>query len=285
VRSLHPAGRSWRRRRAALSALGDAGDAVRAVGARRRRRRVAADRRTLGVGLLALLSAGGVAADELARVWRQARPRPGAPPGDVLEAAEEAARQTVEIARAGYRGGSRSEAALLAVLASFTLTFGAVRATTHAIRRRGRLGPMRNLKVGRRRIHHFVPGIVLAFIAGGVGIVSQREDLDSWLALPFGVGLALTLDESALLLEFDDVYWTEEGVISVQITLGALGVLSALVLARRALRRGEHRVVAGSRPPLSVVSGVGPDADVSAHRPSPAVRGEPPGRAHGPHAG
>jgi hypothetical protein len=251
----------WSRRRARWSPLGDVVDAARAVGARRRRRRVASDRRTLGLGLVALLSAGGVAADELVRVWRQSRPRPGAAPSVVLGAAEETARQTVQIARAGYRGGSRSEAALLAVLASFTVAFGAVRATTHVIRRRGTLGPMRNLRVGRRHIHHFVPGIVLAFLAGGVGIVSQREHLDAWLAVPFGVGLALTLDESALLLEFDDVYWTEEGVISVQITLGALGVLSALVLARRTLRRGEDRIDAVTRPPLSVISGADPEPE------------------------
>ena len=35
-------------------------------------------------------------------------------------------------------------------------------------------------------------------------------DLDKYLALPFGIGVALVLDESALLLELDDVYWTEE---------------------------------------------------------------------------
>jgi hypothetical protein len=62
------------------------------------------------------------------------------------------------------------------------------------------------------------------------------------------MGMALTLDESALLLEFDDVYWSERGVISVQITLGALGILSGLVLALRTLRRGERQVLISSSP-------------------------------------
>src|SRR3712207_8437960 len=47
------------------------------------------------------------------------------------------------------------------------------------------------------------------------------------LAIPFGAGVALTLDESALLLELEDVYWTEEGVVSVQITLATIGLLAA----------------------------------------------------------
>ena len=64
-----------------------------------------------------------------------------------------------------------------------------------------------------------------------------------WLALPFGAGVALTLDESALLLKLDDVYWTEEGIVSVQITFAALAMLSALALALRTLRRGERTVL------------------------------------------
>jgi hypothetical protein len=219
-------------------------DAVRAVTARRRRRRVASDRRTVALGVLALVSTGAVGAGEVARVWRRGSAPLPAETADVLGAAEEAARQTVEVAVAGFREGSRAEAALLNLLGSFTVAFGAVRATTHVIRMRGSLGPMRNVVVGRRHIHHFVPGIVLAFLSGGAGIVTRSERVDSWLAVSFGVGLALTLDESALLLDLDDVYWTEDGVVSVQITLGAVGMLSALVLVLRALRRGEERVLA-----------------------------------------
>jgi hypothetical protein len=73
--------------------------------------------------------------------------------------------------------------------------------------------------------------------------VSRNEALDQWLALPFGAGVALTLDESALLLELEDVYWTEQGVLSVQITLSAIAFLGALTLSRRLLRRGEQRVL------------------------------------------
>ena len=246
-------------------------DAGRAVVARRRRRRAAVDRRTLALGVFALSSAGAVAAGELARVWRRGSAPLPTETEDVIGAAETAARQAVEVAVAGYREGSRGESALLAVLASFTVSFGAVRATTHLIRTHGRFGPMRDLRIGRRHIHHFVPGIVLSFVSGGAAIVSRDERLDPWLAVPFGLGLALTLDESALLLELDDVYWSEGGVISVQIALGALGILSALALALRTLRRGEQRVLVSSSPT--------PDPTTSWE--SPSTPSTPPGTTAG----
>ncbi len=222
-------------------------DATRAVVSRRRRRRVAADRRTLALAVVALTGTGAVAAGEVARVWHRGSAPLPTETSDVIGAAEEAARQTVEVALTGFREASRSESVLLNVLISFTVGLGAVRATTHLIHSHGSLGPMRNVRVGRRHIHHFVPGIVLAFLAGGAGIVVSDARADRWLAVPFGAGLALTLDESALLLDLDDVYWTEAGVVSVQIALGALGALSALVLALRALRRGEDRVLEDRR--------------------------------------
>jgi urease accessory protein UreE len=55
--------------------------------------------------------------------------------------------------------------------------------------------------------------------------------------------MGLTLDESALLLELDDVYWSEEGIVSVQIALAATAMLSAVALATRFLRRGEQLVL------------------------------------------
>jgi hypothetical protein len=55
--------------------------------------------------------------------------------------------------------------------------------------------------------------------------------------------MGLTLDESALLLELDDVYWSREGVLSVQITLAAMALISASILAARFLRRGEEVVL------------------------------------------
>jgi hypothetical protein len=198
---------------------------------------------TLALAAAALTTTVGVGAAELARVWRRGSAPLPADTDHVLEAAEVAARESVEVAVEGFRATSPRETALLNVLASFVVSFAAVRLSTYTIRTRGTFGPFRNVHLGRRHVHHFVPGILAAFLAGGISISSRNEELDQWLALPFGAGVALTLDESALLLDLEDVYWTEEGVLSVQITLSAIALLGALTLSRRLLRRGEARVL------------------------------------------
>lgn len=215
--------------------------AVELPGARRRRER--AERRTYALGLVALGTTAAVVATEFAHVWKRGSAPAPSEGGQVLAAAETAVHETFEVAAAGYRSGSPRENALLNLLWSFTVTFGLVRASTHSIRRRGRFGPFRNIRVAEHHVHHFVPGITLAFVAGGISLVSRDEALDPWLAVPFGSGVAMTLDESALLLKLDDVYWTEEGIVSVQITLAALAMLSAVALAHRVLRRGEAEVL------------------------------------------
>ena len=153
-----------------------------------------------------------------------------------------AARETVDVVRAGYRAGSANETAMLNLFVSFTGTFGVARLVTHLIRT-GR-GPFGNVNIGRRHIHHFVPGILLALVAGGASITLRHEDLDAWLALPFGTGAALILDETALLIELNDVYWSDEGVLSIDAGLGATGLLATLTLVARLLRRGERLVLA-----------------------------------------
>jgi len=208
-----------------------------------RRRRARAERRTVMIGVAALATTGAVLGGEVVRVWRRGSAPLPSETDHVIIAAEEAARQTVEVAVEAYRQASHAETALLNMAASFTIAFGIVRASTHVIRWRGNWGPFRNVRLGDSHLHHFVPGIVLAFLSGGLSVLSNDERADPWLAIPFGVGVALTLDESALLLKLDDVYWSEEGIVSVQITLAALALLSGTVLALRVLRRGEQRVL------------------------------------------
>lgn len=201
------------------------------------------ERRTQALAAAALVTTGTVAVGEIARVWRRGDAPMPAEADDVVLAAEQAIEQTVEVARAGYRGGSSRENTLLNLLLSFSGTFAFARLSTAMIRRRGRFGPFRNLVTGDDHIHHFVPGIALAFLSGGAALVARDERLHPLLAVPFGAGVALTLDESALLLKLDDVYWTEEGVLSVQITLATMAMLSALTLVLRVLRRGESEVL------------------------------------------
>ena len=208
-----------------------------------RRRRARAERRTIVLGFAALVTTGAVLGGELTRVWRRGSAPLPSETDRVMVAAEEAARQTVEVAVAGYRQASHAETSLLNMLGAFTLSFATVRASTHTIRVRGKFGPFRNVRLRGSHVHHFVPGILLVFASGGAAVLARDARVDPWLAIPFGVGIALTLDESALLLKLDDVYWSEEGIVSVQITLAALALLSTTVIALRVLRRGEERVL------------------------------------------
>ena len=199
---------------------------------------------------VATATVAALVAVEYGRVWRRGRAPLPTDADEPLKAAAEAAAETAEVAIVGYREASTRENALFNLLASFVITFITVRSVTFLLRERAKVGPFRDLVVGRRHIHHFVPGITLAFVAGGVAIVTRNETVERWMAVPFGAGMGLTLDESALLLELDDVYWSEEGILSVQITLAVTALLATTALAARLLLRGEQEVLPDS-PPVS----------------------------------
>jgi hypothetical protein len=161
----------------------------------------------------------------------------------VAAAAVEAAVETTDVAVAGYHAAPSQENALFNLFASFVISLVASRSIAFGLRDRRRIGPFRNVRVGRRHIHHFVPGIVIAFVSGAVAIVTRDQGLEPKLALVFGAGMGMTMDEAALLLELDDVYWTEEGLLGVQIGAGLVGLLGALAIGLRFLRRGEEQVL------------------------------------------
>lgn len=210
---------------------------------RRRAGMTAQQRRTAAVGVAAGLTAVGAFAVELGRVWRRGSAPLPAEADSVIEAAAEAAAETTEVALAGYQAAPSQENALFNLFASFVISSVISRGVAFALRDRGRFGPFRNVRVGRRHIHHFVPGIALAFISGAAAIVTRDEDLEPKLALLFGTGMGMTFDEAALLLELDDVYWSEEGLVSVQITAALVALLGALAIGLRFLRRGEQEVL------------------------------------------
>jgi hypothetical protein len=209
----------------------------------RRRRALAPGRGTLALGTLATAAVAAAVVIEVRRVWRRGSAPALKDTDHPLLAAEEAVAETARVARAGYRDVSTRENSMFNLLTSFATTFILVRSVTYALRERPRVGPFRNMRVGRRHIHHFVPGIVIAFGAGAAAILTRDERLEPLLAVPFGVGMGLTLDESALLLDLEDVYWSREGLLSVQITLAVMAMLGALTLGLRFLRRGEQVVL------------------------------------------
>ena len=210
-----------------------------------RRRRV---RRTRSLAAAAALATAALGAAEVLHVWRRGQapiPTPRTRPRELVRSGEIAARETVQVLRAGYQAGTADETAMLNLFLAYGTTFAGARAVTHSIRRGW--GPLRNIRIGRRHIHHFVPGIILTLLSGGASIGMRTESLDTWLAIPFGAGAALIIDETALLIELSDVYWSHKGAISVDVGLGATTTLAALTLLVRLVRRGEA-VVLGPPP-------------------------------------
>jgi lysyl-tRNA synthetase class 2 len=107
-----------------------------------------------------------------------------------------------------------------ASVAAFTLglllTFLGVRINTRLIRAKVKWWFHDIESEGGLHVHHMVIGVVLMVVTGLVLIAVSPEGL--WLqvcALVFGAGVALTLDEFALILRLQDVYWTSEGRLSV----------------------------------------------------------------------
>ena len=211
----------------------------------------------MAIGSAAAVAAAGAFVVELGRVWRRGSAPMPTETDDLLGAAEEAVAETVEVGRAGYRAAPSEENALFNLFASFVISFLSARGIAFALRDRRSFGPFRNVRVGNRHIHHFIPGIVLAFGSGAAAIVTKDESLEPKLALLFGTGMGLTMDESALLLELDDVYWSRQGLVSVQITLGLIALLGALAVGMRFLQRGEAEVLGADGGPDGSGNGAG----------------------------
>jgi hypothetical protein len=150
-------------------------------------------------------------------------------------------------------------AALLSWLA-FTGTFAGVRAVTWSIR--AGKGPFGNLSVGGAHLHHYMWGIG---ILAGVGAVAVRGEekhrRHPAVALSYGGGLALIVDEFALLLDLKDVYWARQGRVSVDVGVGgialagsyfaALPVLRAVSRDRRDRRNRRRRALQSVNPDRS----------------------------------
>ncbi|SRR5258708_707747 len=104
-----------------------------------------------------------------------------------------------------------------------SLGFGAgavaVRAVTHLIRHN--IGPFRNVSLGGRHLHHLIFGIFGLLGSGYLWLLiaddPTRNPRDQRLtSVAYGLGSALTLDEFALWLNLEDVYWARQGRESIE---------------------------------------------------------------------
>jgi len=104
---------------------------------------------------------------------------------------------------------------LIAFTLGLLITFLGIRANTRLIRAKVRWW-FGDIKPGGLHIHHMVVGIVVMVIAGLVTIAIDPHGF--WgiaTAVAFGGGVALTLDEFALILHLENVYWHDQGRVSV----------------------------------------------------------------------
>lgn len=207
---------------------------------------IVSDKSTVALAGVAIGTAGVALGGQFARLL--ARRRQENPEGDVLlDAAPAAAADTVHVAVDAYYSAPRSETVLFNLLSGFLGAFALVRLSTWGIR--DKWWPFGNVNVQGRHIHHFVPGILIAFSSGVAALMIEDQEIADRLAIPMGVGIGLTFDEAALLLDLRDVYWSKEGLLSVQLSFGLVAILSATLIAIRMLRRGErHQEEIGAIP-------------------------------------
>jgi hypothetical protein len=123
----------------------------------------------------------------------------------------------------------------LLLYVAFLATFAFIRTSTHMIRAGVSWWPGNVSTKGGTHVHHMVFGILALLV---VGFCSLSLDPDTpWrdvLAVLFGIGAGLTLDEFALWLNLEDVYWAPKGrqsidAVIVASVLGGLGLLGVRV--------------------------------------------------------
>lgn len=115
---------------------------------------------------------------------------------------------------------------------SFFTTFAATRTITHAIR--DQRGPFHNLTAGGRHLHHLVFGIAGLLGSGYLWLIHVEQNrtgegddaLAKFNSVLYGGASALTLDEFALWLDLEDVYWSKEGRASIDAVVLFGGALS-----------------------------------------------------------
>lgn len=116
----------------------------------------------------------------------------------------------------------------------FTATFALLRLITWLIRED--VAVLGDVAVGGTHLHHYLWGILLLAVVGGVALGDRSPRVRTGLGLFFGIGLALVVDEAALLIQLEDVYWDTFGWVSVGLALLVIGVAGSILAMTEAPR-------------------------------------------------
>jgi hypothetical protein len=116
---------------------------------------------------------------------------------------------------------------MLLLFLAFFVTFVLTRLYTRLARVHG----WGSASAGGVHVHHMVPGVILMAVCGVFAFapISDNGIALGLLAIGFGAGTALTLDEFAMIFHVRDVYWSEEGRTSIDALLMG-GALAGLLL-------------------------------------------------------
>ena len=126
--------------------------------------------------------------------------------------------------------GADAERAGLILLAAMLLAFLFIRTSARLMRSpRVPWWPGSVTTEGGLHVHHLVFGIVLMLLAGFVLALQPGSPWLEVVAAAFGIGAGLTLDEYALWLHLEDVYWAEQGRRSVDAVIVAT-IIGGLLL-------------------------------------------------------
>ena len=133
------------------------------------------------------------------------------------------------------------------VLTAFLVTFLFIRSSARLIRNPKVTWWPGNVQSGDVHIHHLVWGICMVLVAGFLGFAANLQS--PWWhvsAIAFGIGAGLTIDEFALWLYLRDVYWSEQGRLSVDAAIVATVFAVLVVLGTKPFGLDEPGSVLGT---------------------------------------
>src|ERR1700749_3903962 len=117
------------------------------------------------------------------------------------------------------------------VLVGFVGSFAFIRMSTRLIRKEVSWWPGNIESDSGLHVHHLVFGIITMMVAGTLGFAAfGRSPLTEICAFFFGIGAGLTIDEFALWVYLEDVYWAEEGRSSIDATVIAAALIGLIVV-------------------------------------------------------
>jgi hypothetical protein len=130
---------------------------------------------------------------------------------------------------------------VLWLLAAFVVTALLTRFITRHIRAKSKRpvehvdsakrGLIKNIIIGGVHVHHQVWGILLVMMVGLLIIAYRPGGIAAdILAAAFGAGAALALDEFAMWLHLEDVYWSREGRKSISALMTAAAIALVLMI-------------------------------------------------------